>query len=75
VETNKPNELNTNNSGILKQYYRIDEVADYFSISKPTVYRLISDGEIQVIKIRQCVRVSAQEIKRLEKHFKFDVFK
>ena len=75
METNKPNELNTNNSGILKQYYRIDEVADYFSISKPTVYRLISDGEIQVIKIRQCVRVSAQEIKRLEKHFKFDVFK
>jgi len=64
-----------NNSGILKQYYRIDEVADYFSISKPTVYRLISDGDIQVIKIRQCVRVSAQEIKRLEKHFKFDAFK
>jgi excisionase family DNA binding protein len=49
-------------------------VADYFSISKPTVYRLIADGEIQAIKIRQCVRVSAQEIKRLEKYFKFDVF-
>jgi len=74
VETNKPNELKTNNSGTLKQYYRIDEVADYFSISKPTVYRLIADGEIQAIKIRQCVRVSAQEIQRLENHFKFDVF-
>ena len=63
-----------NNTAALKQYYRIDEVADYFSISKPTVYRLIADGEIQALKIRQCVRVSAQEIKRLEKYFKFDVF-
>jgi len=27
-----------------KQYYRVDEVAEYFAISVRTVYRLIDEG-------------------------------
>jgi len=86
VETIKPNILNTSNSGVLKkfktgaslisrQYYNIKEVADYFDVHHCTIRRLIDDGDIQVIKMRTCVRISIQEIKRLEKRFKFDVFK
>jgi excisionase family DNA binding protein len=86
VETVKPNILNASNSGGLKkvksaasftsrQYYNAKEVANYFDVHHSTIRRLIDDGDIQVIKMRTCVRISAQEIKRLEKHFKFDVFK
>ena len=86
METVKPNILNASNSGDLKkfktsaslisrQYYDVKEVANYFSVHQSTVRRLIDDGDIQVIKMRTCVRISIQEIKRLEKHFKFDVFK
>ena len=86
METVKPNLLNTSNSGGLKiikpgasfisrQYYFIREVADYFDVHPSTIRRLIEDGEIQVIKMRTCVRISAQEIKRLEEYFKFDAFK
>jgi excisionase family DNA binding protein len=49
-----------------KRYYRVDEVAVYFSISIRTVYRLIDDGIMSGTKIRKCVRVSIEEIKRFE---------
>ncbi|MFH1079144.1 MAG: helix-turn-helix domain-containing protein [Pseudomonadota bacterium] len=50
----------------LKRYYRVDEVAVYFSISVRTVYRLIDEGELQGCRIRGCVRVSVEEMKRFE---------
>lgn len=50
----------------LKRYFRIDEVAAYFSISARTVYRLLDEGDLQAIRIRGCVRVSFEELKRFE---------
>jgi excisionase family DNA binding protein len=50
----------------IKQYFRVDEVADYFSISVRTVYRLIDEGEIKRMKIRGCLRVPIWEIERYE---------
>jgi len=50
----------------LKRYYRLDEVAVYFAISARTVYRLLDEGDLQVTRIRGCVRVSAEEIRRFE---------
>ena len=50
-----------------KNYYRVDEVAEYFSISVRTVYRLIDEGELKRTKIRGCLRVPAWEIERYEK--------
>jgi len=50
-----------------KQYYRVDEVAEYFSISVRTVYRLIDEGELRRTKIRGCSRVPVTEIQRYEK--------
>lgn len=50
-----------------KQYYRVDEVAEYFAISVRTVYRLIDEGELRRTKIRGCLRVPIAEIERYEK--------
>ena len=54
-------------SNPMKQYFRVDEVAEYFSISVRTVYRLIDEGEIKRTKIRGCLRVPVWEIERYEK--------
>ena len=51
----------------IKQYFRVDEVAEIFSISVRTVYRLIDEGEIKRTKIRGCLRVPVWEIERYEK--------
>ena len=48
----------------LKRYYRLNEVAAYFDISERTVYRLLDEGDLQTTRIRQCLRVSAEEIQR-----------
>jgi len=54
-------------SNPIKQYFRVDEVAEIFSISVRTVYRLIDEGEIKRTKIRGCLRVPVWEIERYEK--------
>ena len=51
----------------LKQYYRVDEVADYFAISVRTVYRLIDESELKRTKIRGCLRIPVWEIERYAK--------
>ncbi len=51
----------------LKQYYRVDDVADYFAISVRTVYRLIDEGYLKRTKIRGCLRIPVWEIERYEK--------
>jgi excisionase family DNA binding protein len=50
-----------------KQYYRVDEVAEYFSISVRTVYRLIDEGGLKRTKIRGCLRIPVWEIERYQK--------
>ena len=41
-------------------------MAVYFAISARTVYRLLDEGDLQATRIRGCVRVSAEEIRRFE---------
>lgn len=50
-----------------KKYYSVLEVAEHFSISTKTVYRLIDEGELKSVKIKNILRVSANEIDRYEK--------
>jgi len=47
-----------------KSYYRIDEVAQYFGISRTTVYRLIKRELLRAVKIRSCLRVNRKELER-----------
>lgn len=54
-------------NGLFKEYYRVDEVADYFAISVRTVYRLIDEGDLERTKIRGCLRIPVWEIERYEK--------
>jgi len=54
----------------LKRYYRVDEVAEYFSVSVRTVYRLIEEGELGRTKIRGCLRIPITEIQRYENRLK-----
>ncbi len=56
-------------SPFAKRYYRVDEVAHYFSVSDRTIYRLIDTGDIKAIRLRDCIRVSAEEIRELEERF------
>jgi excisionase family DNA binding protein len=44
----------------------VDEVAAYFAISVRTVYQVLDEGDLQATRIRGCVRVSAEEIRRFE---------
>lgn len=51
----------------LKEYYRVDEMAEYFALSVRTVYRLIDERDLKRIKIRGCLRIPVWEIERYEK--------
>jgi excisionase family DNA binding protein len=55
-----------------KRYYRVDEVAVRFSVSLQTVYRLIDLGDLKAIRVRECLRVPAEELRRFEKRQKSD---
>jgi excisionase family DNA binding protein len=45
-------------------------VAAYFLISARTAYRLLDEGDLQATRIRGCVRVSVEEIRRFEETLK-----
>ena len=49
-----------------KAYYRPDEVAEYFSLSKKTIYRRIRKGEIAAIRMNGRYRIHLDEIRRIE---------
>ena len=53
-----------------KQYYRVDEVAEYFAISVRTVYRLIDEGELRRTKIRGCLRIPVWESRGMRRNWK-----
>jgi excisionase family DNA binding protein len=52
-----------------KRYYRVDEVARYFRVSNRTIYRLIETGDLRTIRIRDCIRIPAEEIRECEKRW------
>ena len=53
-----------------KQYFRVDEVAEYFAVSVRTVYRLIEEGALKRTKIRGSLRIPLTEIERYERKLK-----
>jgi len=65
----KEGKVTTVSSPPTKRYYRVDEVARHFSVSDRTIYRLIDTGDIKAIRLRDCIRVSAEEILALEEKF------
>lgn len=49
-----------------KSYYRVEEVARYFRVSKATIYRLIAEGELPAARVRRVLRIKADDLKELE---------
>lgn len=49
-----------------RAYYRIEEVAHILTVSRSTVYRLIEEGELPVVRIRRSVRIRREDLERLE---------
>jgi excisionase family DNA binding protein len=47
-----------------KRYYRVAELSVHFAISPQTVYRMIDLGELKAVRLRGCLRVSAEELRR-----------
>lgn len=45
-----------------RQYYNVAEVATIFGISKPSLYRLINEGEFPAVRIRGRVFVPRRAI-------------
>lgn len=45
----------------------IQEVADYFRVTRKTVYNWILAGKLQVIRISGTIRVERSEVERLER--------
>jgi excisionase family DNA binding protein len=56
----------------MKRYYRVDEVACYFSVSESTIYRLIDMGDLKAIRLRDCIRVPAEELLEFEERQRDD---
>ena len=49
-----------------KPFFRPDEVAKYFSVSRATVYRWIDEGRLQSVRIgEKVVRVRRESVLRL----------
>ena len=56
-----------------KRYYRVGEVAVHFAVSTQTVYRMIDLGELKAVRLRGCLRVSVEELRRYEKRRRTDI--
>jgi len=50
-----------------KRYFRVDEVAEYFSVTKRHIYNLIEARRIRAIRIGKCVRIPYSEIEKYER--------
>jgi len=56
----------------MKRYYRVGELSVRFDVSPQTVYRMIDLGEMKAVRLRGCLRVSAEELRRYEKRRRAD---
>ena len=52
----------------MKNFYRLDEVAREFGVSRRTVERLVKSGELQSLKIGGGRRIALEELERLKKN-------
>ena len=64
--------MSTISSAPTKRYYRVDEVARYFSVCEQTIYRLIDVGDLKAIRLRGSIRVPAEELRAFEERQRDD---
>ncbi|OGF33655.1 hypothetical protein A2223_00060 [Candidatus Falkowbacteria bacterium RIFOXYA2_FULL_35_8] len=47
-----------------KKYYGVSDTAEYLSLSKPTLYRLVESRKIPFIKLGKLVRFDIKEVEQ-----------
>ena len=61
--------------GATMKYLSINEVArDYLKVSRSTIYRLINQGEFQLVHVRGCARIPAQSLSVYMEHLEQEAF-
>ena len=56
-----------------KRYLKVMEIADYLSMSKPSIYRYVEERKIPYCKIGKTIRFDILEIDKWLKEFKRDI--
>ena len=54
----------------MKAYYRPDEVAALFGVTRRTIYRLIKKRKLSAIKIGASLRIPQADVEKLKKNKK-----
>lgn len=54
-------EISTGPSGSQKTVYTPEEIQNILGISKPTVYKLLKEGQFRILHVGRCMRVSKAE--------------
>ena len=62
--------MNTKTTEYQKTYFRVDEIAQYFSISRRTIYRMIEDEELPALRIRGSLRIHRNDLAKYERWLK-----
>lgn len=57
---------------IEKKSYRIEEIAEYYSVSKRSVYLWIKGGHLKTIKTDRGARIPLEEIKKMRDACKYE---
>ena len=57
-----PSRQSNNSSRDYPRYLRIDQTAEYLNCSVRTVYRLISDGELEAFRLKSSLRITRDSI-------------
>lgn len=47
-------------------YMKVSEVAERWRVSKMTIYRLIEDGTLPVIRVGRSFRIALSDVERME---------
>lgn len=58
-----------------KPLFRVDEVADYFSVSKQTIYLWIDHGHLKAEKYNRIIRIPRQSIVTFRLRSRYEPFK
>ena len=66
VDTSKIYDIEENISKYLQEfkYYSVNEVSDMLSLSRPTIYKSIRDGDLNSIRINGQVRIKHNELQK-----------
>lgn len=59
----------------MSKFFTVDELTNMFSVSKPTIYRLIYRRKIPSYKISNCVRFKEEDINKFLEENKINVIK